>query len=300
MARIEKTVFISYRRADESWGLAIFQDLTQNGYDVFIDYDGIASGNFETVILENIGARAHFLVLLTPTALDRCSDPTDWMRREIEAALDSRRNIVPLMLEGFDFGTPAIVRQLTGKLAELKKYNGLEIPKARFFSSEMERLRSKFLNVRVDAVLHPASDSAQRVAKEQQDKATIHCGYPLANSQQADLEAVLCRGVWLAQSAGLVDAMLVAIFSPDHSFRGQTRPDPNRVRGVQLVAPADFQGRWQMVGPQLFLEFPMTTLSGTSPVQVTIQITRISEGAFSGIDGFGRAWGWAAAAGKLA
>ena len=108
MGRIEKTVFVSYRRTDESWALAIFQDLTQHGYDVFIDYDGIASGNFETVILENIRARAHFLVLLTPTALDRRGDAKDWMRLEIEAALDSQRNIVPLMLAGFDFGTPAI------------------------------------------------------------------------------------------------------------------------------------------------------------------------------------------------
>src|SRR5262249_8555589 len=98
MARIEKTVFISYRRADEPLGLAVFGDLTQHGYDVFIDYDGIASGNFATVILENIRARAHFLVLLTPTALERSGDPKDWMRREIEAALDSQRNIVPVML----------------------------------------------------------------------------------------------------------------------------------------------------------------------------------------------------------
>ena len=29
------------------------------------------------------------------------------MRREIEAALDSRRNIVPLMLAGFNFGKVA-------------------------------------------------------------------------------------------------------------------------------------------------------------------------------------------------
>jgi hypothetical protein len=57
MGRIEKTVFISYRRTDESWALAIFQDLTQHGYDVFIDYDGIASGNFEIAILENITER---------------------------------------------------------------------------------------------------------------------------------------------------------------------------------------------------------------------------------------------------
>ena len=172
MDRVEKTVFISYRRTDEPWGLAVFQDLTQHGYDVFIDYDGIASGNFETVILENIRARAHFLVLLTPTALERCNDPKDWMRREIEAALDSQRNIVPVMLAGFDFDTPSSASQLTGKLAALKKYNGLPIPKG-YFSSAMERLRNKFLNVPVDAVLHTASDSAQQVAKEQKDKATV-------------------------------------------------------------------------------------------------------------------------------
>jgi hypothetical protein len=95
------------------------------------------------------------------------------MRREIEAAMDSQRNIVPVMLEGFDVGTPAVVSQLIGKLAALKKYNGLDIPMARFFSSEMERLRDKFLNVPVDAVLHSASDSAQQVAIDQHDKAKM-------------------------------------------------------------------------------------------------------------------------------
>ncbi len=40
----------------------------------------------------------------------------------------------------------------------------------------------------------------------------------------------------------------------------------------------------------------MTMMSGTSSVQVAIQITRISEGGFSGIDSFGRGWDWAAAA----
>jgi hypothetical protein len=45
------------------------------------------------------------------------------LRREIETALDSQRNIVPLILEGFDFGTPKISNQLTGTLALLKHYN---------------------------------------------------------------------------------------------------------------------------------------------------------------------------------
>jgi hypothetical protein len=128
--------------------------------------------------LENIRARAHFLILLTPTALERSSDPEDWMRREIEAALDSQRNIVPLMLEGFDFGTPAIATQVTGKLAALKQYNGLPIPKG-YFAPAMERLRNKFLSVSLDTVLHQASDSAQQVATEQKDKATMALGEAL-------------------------------------------------------------------------------------------------------------------------
>jgi hypothetical protein len=92
------------------------------------------------------------------------------MRREIEAALDSQRNIVPVMLEDFDFGKHA--SQLTGKLARLKEYNGLEVPQG-YFSSAMESLRNKFLNVPIDAALHTASDSAQQVAKEQKDKAVV-------------------------------------------------------------------------------------------------------------------------------
>ena len=70
MARVEKTVFLSYRRTNAPWALAIYQNLTANGFDVFFDYNGIASGDFESVILENIKARAHFLIVLTPSALE--------------------------------------------------------------------------------------------------------------------------------------------------------------------------------------------------------------------------------------
>jgi hypothetical protein len=35
MERIEKTVFLSYRRTNIPWAIAIFQDLTHNGYDAY-------------------------------------------------------------------------------------------------------------------------------------------------------------------------------------------------------------------------------------------------------------------------
>lgn len=167
MGRIEKTVFISYRRTNCSWALAIFQDLTQHGFDVFFDFTGITSGDFESVILENIKAHAHFIVLLTPSALERCGEPGDWLRREIETALELRRNIVPLMLENFDFGAPGIVHQLTGNLAPLKKYNGLRIV-PEYFAEAMSRLRDRYLNVPLDAILHPASHFAKQAAEDQQ------------------------------------------------------------------------------------------------------------------------------------
>jgi tetratricopeptide (TPR) repeat protein len=168
--RIDKSVFISYRRTNEIFALAVFQNLTGHGFDVFMDFKSIGSGDFEQVILANVRARAHFLVLLTPTALERCKDPEDWVRREIEAALDSRRNVVPLMLEGFDFGNPRISKRLTGKLAMLKRYNALMIP-ATYFDEAMDRLRERYLNVPLATVLHPASSSALQFAKDQRTAA---------------------------------------------------------------------------------------------------------------------------------
>jgi hypothetical protein len=49
MNRVDKTVFICYRRTNSFGALAIYQDLTHHGFDVFFDYVGIASGDFERV-----------------------------------------------------------------------------------------------------------------------------------------------------------------------------------------------------------------------------------------------------------
>jgi len=195
MERVEKTVFISYRRTNVPWALAIFQNLTQHGYDVFFDFSGIDSGAFETVILENIRARAHFLVILTPSALEKCGEPGDWLRREIEVAFESRRNIVPLMLEGFDFGAPKIAGQLTGTLAPLKQYNGLNIP-ADYFMEAMGRLRDRYLNVALDAVSQPASFPARQAAAQQQE---------VASTAPAVAEEELTAQQWFERGLNAVD-----------------------------------------------------------------------------------------------
>jgi len=237
MGRVEKTVFISYRRrTDFSWAQAIFENLTQHGYDVFFDVNGIASGDFEQVIVSNIEARAHFLVVLTSIALERCGEPGDWLRREIETAIETERNIVPLMLDGFDFGAPGVGTALTGRLAELKNYNGLPIPLG-FFDEAMQRLREKYLNVALDTVLHPASPYQQQGSKEQQvDAGTAPAVLRKDLTAQQWLERALKTADLDERLRFLCEAICLQPDASTYDYMGITR----QVKGDLVGALQDF------------------------------------------------------------
>ena len=235
MERIEKTVFISYRRESSFLALAIFQNLEAHGYDVFFDYIKVASGSFESVILENIKARAHFLVVLTPSALEECGRPEDWLRREIETALNSQRNVVPLMVEGFDFGAPKIAELLTGPLDRLQHYNGLKIY-PEYFMEAMERLRSKFLNIPLQAVPHPPSAAAKRAAVEQKEAARAA---PPVQEEELTAQQWFERGYAAVDLDEKLRFYTQAIqLKPDYAFAFNNR-------GVARSAKGDLEGALQ-------------------------------------------------------
>lgn len=224
MERVEKTVFLSYRRTNVPWALAISQELEHHGFDVFFDFEGIASGDFEQVISGNITSRAHFLVLLTPSALERCGEPGDWLRREIETAIESQRNIVPLLLEGCDIGSPAIARQLTGGLEPLRKCNALNIP-ADYFIDAMRKLREKYLNVPLSAVLRPASAPAKKAAEEQKVAAATA---PKVEDEELTAQQWFERGKTATDLDEKIRLFSEAIrakpdFGKAHNNRGQSR-----------------------------------------------------------------------------
>ncbi|VFM96828.1 MAG: Tetratricopeptide repeat-containing protein [Candidatus Kentron sp. G] len=101
-----KTLFLSHRRDPVGKAVAgrIHQALTHRGYDVFLDVDNMEPGPWAEQLEREIPARAHFLLLLTPDALEKCADGNDWVRREYERAVASRRNIVPVRSEDFNVG----------------------------------------------------------------------------------------------------------------------------------------------------------------------------------------------------
>lgn len=187
--QVEKTVFISYRRDNVYIAKLVRDKLDARGYDVFFDFESIGSGDFEQFILSQIASRGHFIVILTPSALERCNEPNDWLRKEIEYALDNQRNIIPLMFDNFKFTD--FQEYLTGKLALLPRYNGRNIYPD-YVDKAIDILCSeRFLDKPLDVVLHPldAHNSVQRWQHIQVDKDEA-----LPTSEKIMAEAYFERG----------------------------------------------------------------------------------------------------------
>ena len=112
-------IFISYRRDTGSFMAKMIADrLIQKKYKCFLDVESLKSGDFHQKILSEMDSSDIFLLLLTSDALDRCSDPADFVRMEIEAALERNLTIIPLMAEDFEF--PDVLPQSIDKIRRLQ------------------------------------------------------------------------------------------------------------------------------------------------------------------------------------
>lgn len=130
-------VFISYRR-DGGSELArlLFEHMKAKGYSVFFDLERLRSGAFDTNLYASIEKSNNVVVVLPAHALDRCGDPSDWLRLEVECALRLGKNIVPVMLHGFEW--PG---QLPESISMLPKFNGVEMSSV-YFAASLERICS--------------------------------------------------------------------------------------------------------------------------------------------------------------
>ena len=97
-------IFLSYRRDGGAETAKHLRDtLTERGYSVFLDVESLRAGAFNTELYRVIEHCTDFLLILPQNGLDRCADEGDWIRLEIEHAKKNRKNIVPIMLKGFEF-----------------------------------------------------------------------------------------------------------------------------------------------------------------------------------------------------
>ena len=136
-------VFISYRREGGEYTAKMIRDkLKEKGYRVFFDVESLRSGEFNTKLYSVIDGCKDFLLILSPGSLDRCDNEDDWVRREIEYALKKGKNIVPVLLRGFQFPD-----QLPESIDPIRYRNGLE-SNTQFFDAFADKLARSFLKSR--------------------------------------------------------------------------------------------------------------------------------------------------------
>ncbi|XP_063704161.1 NAD(+) hydrolase sarm1 isoform X3 [Culicoides brevitarsis] len=118
-------VFVSYRRSNGSQLASLLKvHLQLRGFSVFIDVERLEAGKFDSNLLQSIKQAKHFLLVLTPSALERCLDDyecKDWVHREIVAALNSSCNIVPII----DNFTWPEAEQLPDDMRSICNFNGI-------------------------------------------------------------------------------------------------------------------------------------------------------------------------------
>ena len=120
-------IFISYRRVDSEGRTSgrdiartIKLELDRRGYKVLFDNSEIKDNEFEDVILPAIHNSAVFIVVLSKDALLRCSNKKDWVRREIETALNSGCKVIPVSPDGAFSGYPTELPDSLFAFAELQ------------------------------------------------------------------------------------------------------------------------------------------------------------------------------------
>lgn len=116
-----RAAFISYRReGGADTARVIRTQLEARNVSTFLDVDDLGSQHFDERLLREIGNAPNFILILSPGSLDRCWDSRDWLRREIVQALETRRNIVPVLKNPFEFPPED---ELPRGLEELPRYN---------------------------------------------------------------------------------------------------------------------------------------------------------------------------------
>jgi hypothetical protein len=117
-------VFISYRRdSGATVARLIYHALKPVGITCFFDSESIGSGDFSEHIKSNLESCNNFIFIVSSRVFERCNNPDDWVRKEIEIALRLKKKIIPIFVNGINSFPPG----LPESIAEIQHANAIEL-----------------------------------------------------------------------------------------------------------------------------------------------------------------------------
>ena len=139
-------IFISYKRKSLPTANNLYYRLTTRGYSTFFDLEEMGRDNFNTQLLKYIENAKDVFVILEEGSLDACKKEDwekDWFCHEIAFALKKKKNIIPILLNGFKMPAEDFFPD------ELKEFHLKQAPEFNFtfFEAYLDRLVEKdYLN----------------------------------------------------------------------------------------------------------------------------------------------------------
>lgn len=136
-------IFISYKRTSLPTANNLYYRLTTRGYSVFFDLEEMGRDNFNTQLLNHIDNAKDVFVILEEGSLDGCKKENwkeeDWFCHEIAYALEKKKNIIPILIGGFNMPTKDFFPE---ELKELHLKNGPEFSFS-YFDAYLDKLIKK-------------------------------------------------------------------------------------------------------------------------------------------------------------
>ena len=138
-------IFISYRR-EGGYAMArlLYECFKNAGLSVFLDLEELRAGPFNDKLYEAIDSCENFVLVLPPDSLDRCVHQNDWLRLEIEHAIRQKKNVIPVMMEGFTFP-----EDLPPSIQVLPFFNGVQSSRE-YFDATIKKLISMLRGIKLD------------------------------------------------------------------------------------------------------------------------------------------------------
>lgn len=145
-------IFISYRREGGFEVAKHIKDLlTRDGYSVSFDMDNLMNGDFNKELLKRVSDCEDFILILDANVfkgtLEGRERQKDWLRMELSEALKKEKNVIPVMLDGFN----EFPEELPKDIADVRYKNGPKYDKV-YFDAFYEKLKHFIKEVPTDDI----------------------------------------------------------------------------------------------------------------------------------------------------
>lgn len=136
-------IFISYKRKSLPTANNLYYRLTTRGYSTFFDLEEMGRDNFNVQLLNYIENAKDVFVILEEGSLEGCRkenwEEEDWFCHEIAFALEKKKNIIPILIGGYQMPSEDF---FPDRLKELSLKNAPEFNFS-FFEAYLDKLIEK-------------------------------------------------------------------------------------------------------------------------------------------------------------